>query len=199
VKPIPRVTLKLSFRWVSGHAGLPGNKLETRLPKPEQHSPPAEVRCPLAPIIAKLLHTSYSTWRRNKSLSQFFLMPDFLGLLRRTSPSIPRSLWTVSILLPQSQASFILFLIKIKRKENNCSCLACNHQIQDLTHLLIHCTASKIIRRAITTSSIFDLLYRPWGVARQWSWLLHKHLIRSLKIEFLDFSTLLEQNRQKLE
>jgi len=37
-----------------------------------------------------------------------------------------------------------------------------------LTHLLLDCPASELLRRTIygTTSSIFDLWSRPWGVAR---------------------------------
>jgi len=39
--------------------------------------------------------------------------------------------------------------------------------LQDMTHLLLDCAASEPLRRAIfgTTSSIFDLWSRPWGVS----------------------------------
>jgi len=42
------------------------------------------------------------------------------------------------------------------------------HPLQDLTHLFLDCPASEPLRRAIfgTTSSIFDLWSRPWGVDR---------------------------------
>jgi len=45
------------------------------------------------------------------------------------------------------------------------SCSACEHQLQDLTHLLLHCPASEPLWRAIfvTTSSIFDFWSRPWS------------------------------------
>jgi len=65
--------------------------------------------------------------------------------------------------------SFLLssYLCRIKRKENS-SCSACRHHLQDLTHFFLSCPASEPLRRAIfgTTSSIFDLWSRPWGVAR---------------------------------
>jgi len=50
----------------------------------------------------------------------------------------------------------------------NSSCSACGHPLQDMTHLLLDCPASEPLQRAIvgTTSSIFDLWSRPWGVAR---------------------------------
>jgi len=59
------------------------------------------------------------------------------------------------------------YLCRIRRKENS-SCSACEHLLQDMTHLLHDCHASQPLRRAIfgTTSSIFDLWSRPWGVAR---------------------------------
>jgi len=48
-------------------------------------------------------------------------------------------------------------LCRIKRKENS-SCNACRHPLQDLTHLLLDCTASEPLRRSTfgTTSSIFS-------------------------------------------
>jgi len=61
------------------------------------------------------------------------------------------------------------YLCKIKWKENS-SCNACGHPLQDLTHLLFDCPASEPLRRTIfgTTSSIFDLWSRFWGVAGCW-------------------------------
>jgi len=58
------------------------------------------------------------------------------------------------------------YLCRIKRKENSCS--ACGHPLQDLTHLLLNCPASKPLWRAIfgTTSSIFDVWSKSLGVAR---------------------------------
>jgi len=42
------------------------------------------------------------------------------------------------------------------------------YPLQDMTHLLLGCPASEPLRRATfgTTSSIFDLWSRLWGVAR---------------------------------
>jgi len=54
------------------------------------------------------------------------------------------------------------------KTERNSSCSACRHFLQDLTHLLLDYSASEPLRRAIfgTTSSIFELWSRPWGLAR---------------------------------
>jgi len=56
---------------------------------------------------------------------------------------------------------------KNERKINS-FCSACGHPLQDLTHLLLDCPASGHLRHAIfgTTSLIFDLWSRPWGLAR---------------------------------
>jgi len=61
------------------------------------------------------------------------------------------------------------YLCRIKRKNSSCS--AGGHQLQDLTHLLLDYPASEPLRCAIfgTTSTIFDLWSKPWGVARLWA------------------------------
>jgi len=70
------------------------------------------------------------------------------------------------------------YLCGIKWKENY-SCSACDYQLQDLTHLLLVCSTTEPLRHAIfgNTSSIFDLFFRPWSVARLLS--LHGVLPRS--------------------
>jgi len=60
-----RVTL--SFQWVPDHARLPGIELADSLSKIGVTLPFTEVPSPFVPVIAKLKHTHYSTWRRNIS------------------------------------------------------------------------------------------------------------------------------------
>jgi len=57
-------------------------------------------------------------------------------------------------------------LVQMKKIEHF-YCSAFRH-LQDLTHLLLDCPASEHLWSAIfdTTSSIFDLWSRPWGVVR---------------------------------
>jgi len=57
----------LSFQWVPGHAGLPGNERADSLAKTGVTLPVTYVPCPLAPTIAKIRHTCYFLSRRNLS------------------------------------------------------------------------------------------------------------------------------------
>ena len=59
------------------------------------------------------------------------------------------------------------YLSKIGRIENP-SCSACRHSSQDTSHLILHCPATNSLRRSLfgDSLSLYDLLCRPWGVAR---------------------------------
>jgi len=111
--------------------------------------------CLLAPTIAKIRHTRYSLWRQNL----------FHNSLSCQIPSVSSE----ELALPRLIRHNLLlssYLCRIKRKENS-SYSTCGHPLQDLTHLL-DCPATEPLWYAIfgTTSSIFDLLSRPWGMAR---------------------------------
>jgi len=118
---------------------------QTHSPKPERHSPllmfPAHWYRPL-----QRLDTRATLCR-----DDIFL----------TTPSPVRFLQ-----FPRNSLLLSSYLCRIKRKENS-SCSACGHPLQDLTHLLLDCPASKPLRRAIlgTTFSIIDLRSRPWGIS----------------------------------
>jgi len=107
---------------------------------------------------------SYSLWRR--TLSHNSLLPDSFGFLGGTG--LPHLIRCERSRLRCHGHSLLLssYLCRIKWKENS-SCSTCVHPLQDLTHLLLDCLASELLRRAIfSISSIFDLWSRPWGVAR---------------------------------
>ena len=48
------------------------------------------------------------------------------------------------------------------------SCSACGHSSQDTSHLILHCPATDSLRRSLfgDSLSLYDLWFRPWGVAR---------------------------------
>ena len=58
-------------------------------------------------------------------------------------------------------------LSRIGRIENP-SFSACGHSSQDTSHLILHCPATDSLRRSFfgDSLSLYDLWFRPWGVAR---------------------------------
>jgi len=57
----------LSFQWIPGYAGFPGNERADSLAKTGATLPVEHVPCPLAPTIAKVRHTCYSLWKQSLS------------------------------------------------------------------------------------------------------------------------------------
>ena len=55
----------LSFQWVPGHAGLPGNEKADFLAKAGASLPTDAIPCPLPPVVAKVRYSQYYNWRRN--------------------------------------------------------------------------------------------------------------------------------------
>jgi len=143
----------LSFQWVPGHAGRPGNKQADSLAKTGAILSVTHVPCPLALTITKIRHTHYSLWRQNLSHNSLF---DQIPSVSSEELALPRLIrYKLSRLLPRPQPSFFLSLCRIKWKENS-SCSTCGHPLQDLTHLLLDCPASDPLQRAIFgTTSIF--------------------------------------------
>ena len=53
----------LSFQWVPGHAGLPGNEKADLLAKAGASLPTDAIPCPLPPVVAKVCYFQYHNWR----------------------------------------------------------------------------------------------------------------------------------------
>ena len=67
----------LSFQWVPGHPGLPGNEKADLLAKTGASLPTDAISCPLSPVIAKVRYSQYCTWRRQISHSHLdFQVPE---------------------------------------------------------------------------------------------------------------------------
>ena len=67
----------MSFQWVSGHAGLPGNEKADLLAKTGASLPTDAIPCPLPPVIAKVHCSQYRNWRRHISHSDLnFQVPE---------------------------------------------------------------------------------------------------------------------------
>ena len=131
----------LSFQWVPGHAGLPGNEKADLLAKTGASLPTDAIPSPLLPVIAKVRYSQYRNWRRHISHSLLnFQVPEVSSEELLLSRSIRSELSRLrchghSLLLSS-------YLHRISRKENS-DCSACGHLLQDLNHLLLDCPASE--------------------------------------------------------
>ena len=156
----------LSFQWVPGHAGLPGNEKADLLAKTGASLLTDEILCPLPPVIAQVRYSQYRNWRRHISHSHLnFQVPkvslEELLLSRSIRYELPHLCCHGHSLLLSS------YFHRISRKKNS-ACSACEHPLQDLNHLLLDCPASEPLLKSIFGSSLYilDLWSRPWGVAR---------------------------------
>ena len=69
--------MTLSFQWVPGHAGLPGNKNADLLVKTDASLPTDAIPCPLPPVVAKVRYSQYLNWRHRISHSYLnFQVPE---------------------------------------------------------------------------------------------------------------------------
>ena len=67
----------LSFQWIPGHAGLPGNEKADLLAKTGATLPTNTIPSPLPPVIAKVRYSQYRNWRRRISHSHLnFQVPE---------------------------------------------------------------------------------------------------------------------------
>ena len=156
----------LSFQWVPGHAGLPGNEKADLFAKTGASLPTDAILCPLAPVVAKVRYFQYHNWRRHISHSHLnFQVPEASSEELLLSCPIRCELSRLrchghSLLLSS-------YLHRISRKENSV-CSACGHPLQDLNHFLLDFPAFEPLRKSIFGSSfsILDLWSRPRGVAR---------------------------------
>jgi len=129
---------------------------QTRLPKPEQHSPLPMLPALWLRLLPKIRHTRYSLWRRNLFHNSLTCQ---IPSVSSDELALPRLIRCKLSQLRCHGHSILLssYLCRIKRKNSSCS--ACGHPLLVRTHLLLDCPASEPLRCAIfsTTSSIFDL------------------------------------------
>ena len=151
--------ITLSFQWVPGHAGLPGNEKADLLAKAGASLLTDAIPCPLPPVVAKVRYSQYHNWRRHISHSHLnFQVPEVsleeLILSRPIRCKLSRLRCHGHSLLLSS------YLRRISRKENS-TCSACGHPLQDLNHLLHDCPASKpFVNLSLAPLSPF-LIYSP--------------------------------------
>ena len=150
----------LSFQWVPGHAGLPGNVNADLLAKAGASLPTDAIPSPLPTVIAKIRCFQYHNWRRHISHTYLnYQVPkvssDELLLSRPIRCELSRLRCQDHSLLLSS------YLHSISQKKNS-ACSACGHPLQDRNHLLLDFPASEPLRKSIFGPSLsLFLTYGP--------------------------------------
>ena len=159
---------------LSGYNGFPdtrfsGNDAADELIIREALLVPSEIPCSLSPLISRIHSCLFSNWRRTVS-SKFFdtQVPSILTEERHADCVLSRLRCSGHSLQLSS------YLSRIGRIESP-SCTACGHPSQDISHLILLCTAMDSLRRSLfgDSLSLYDFWSRPLGVAqllgRPWS------------------------------
>ena len=127
--------------------------------------------CPPHSLVVSLLLSLVSTlvfsrtWRC--TVSSKFFDTQFPSISTKELV-LPRHARCVLSRLRCNGHSLLLgYLSRIVRIENP-SCSACGHSSQNTSHLILHCPATDSLPRSLygDSLSLYDLWFRPWGVAR---------------------------------
>ena len=156
----------LSFQWVPGHAGLPGNEKADLLAKTGASLPTDAIPCPLPPVIAKVRYSQYRNWRRHISHSHLnFKSPKslrrnfFLAQYAVSSPvfAAMATVFFYPHIFTGSVGRRILIVVPVDT-------LYRTSIISSSTVLPLNPFVN--LSLAPLSLSLFDPWSRPWGVAR---------------------------------
>ena len=154
----------LSFQWVPGHAGLPGNEKADLLAKTGASLPTDAIPSPLPPVIAKVRYSQYRNWRRHISQSHLnFQVPEVSSEELLLSRSIRSELSR-----PRCHAHSLLLLIFTGSVGRRILIVV---PVDTLYRTSIICSSTVLLLNPfanlpLAPLSLLDLWSRPWGVAR---------------------------------
>ena len=136
-------------------------------PDREHYLHPPAIPCSLSPLISQIHSSLLSDWRCTVSSKFFDIQVPSISIKETSAPS---SCWlsSLSLSLCCNKYSLLLnsYLSRIGRIENP-SCSAFGHSSEDISDLILHCSAMNSLHRSLfgDSLSLYDLWSRPWGVA----------------------------------
>ena len=136
------------------------------LPDEEHYlSPPQSLVISLLLLLVSTL-CLFSDWRRTVLLKY---LDTQVSSISTEELVLPRHVRCVLSRLCSNKHSLLLgsYLSRIGRIKNP-SFSACEHSSQDISHLILHCPATDSLHRSLfgNSLSLYNLWFRPWGVAR---------------------------------
>ena len=124
------------------------------------------ITCSLSPLISRIHSCLFSDWRRTVSWKFFYTQVPSVFTEELV---LPRHARCVLSRLRCNGHSLLLgsYFSRIARIESP-SCSACEHSSKVTSHLILHCPATDLLHCSLfgDSLSLYDLWFRPWGVAR---------------------------------
>ena len=142
----------IRLQWVPGHSFLPGNDAADELARRGVLLVPSEIPCSLSTLTSRIHSSLISDWRRTVSSKYFETQVPSISTEELV---LPRHARCVLSRLRCNGLSLLLgsYLSRIGRIENP-SCSTCGHSSQDISHLIVHCSATNSLRRSLFGDSV---------------------------------------------